>query len=230
MTMITRSRTGLALLGASALCLALTACSSSGSSSGSGGAEGTPATASSAPSGSAGTTGGSTGTTTGGGGSTGSTTGGGSPAGAGPAACAGTQLTVTVGASDGAAGHIGVALLFHNTGASACTLYGYPGVAALDGGNQQVAQAQRTLRGYMGGAAPSVTQPSSVVVQSGGTVSARVEATDVPSGGATSCTTYAGLLVTPPGTRASTRLTAQLPGCSGLQVHPVVPGTTGDQE
>ena len=150
---------------------------------------------------------------------------------AGPAACTGHQITVGHGRGDGAAGHLAVVLTFTNWTGTPCTLHGYPGVAGLDAADRQVVQARRTLRGMMGGAAPGATHAPTILVPAHGVVSARVEAGDVPQGGATACPTYAGLLVTPPGTRTSTRLVAdvQLPGCAGLEVHPVVPGTTGDQ-
>jgi len=54
-----------------------------------------------------------------------------------------------------------------------------------------------------------------------------VEGTDNPAGSATSCPKLAGLLVTPPNTRSSTRLNGAPGDCSGLAVHPVVPGTSG---
>ncbi|MEZ0068167.1 hypothetical protein ABIA32_004191 [Streptacidiphilus sp. MAP12-20] len=221
--------TAFGLLAASALCLALSSCTSSGGSGTSGTPSGPGTPAASTTSGTAATPSGSG--TSGSTGSTGSS-GGATPTvttAAGPPPCTGSQITVGVGQSEGAAGHLVVVLSFTNYTDHACTLYGYPGVAGLDSSDNQIAQARRTLRGMMGGAAPGATEPATVVVAAHSAVSARVEATDVPQGGATSCPTYAGLLVTPPGTRASTRIVSvQLPGCSGLEVHPIVPGTTGN--
>ncbi|MEY9878201.1 hypothetical protein ABH931_007728 [Streptacidiphilus sp. MAP12-33] len=233
------------LLAAAALCLTLSACTSAGSggsanSPSPGGATGSTSTAGST--GGATTGGGSTGSSTGGGstgGSTGSTTGGsttgssttgGSTAAAGPAACTGSQITVGVGPNDGAAGHIAVGLLFTNVTGAPCTLYGYPGVAMLDSADHQVAQATRTLRGMMGGAAPGATSPASVVVPAHGHVSARLEWSDVPQGGLSQCPTYAGVLVTPPGTKTSTRIISFQPVACTVQIHPVVPGDNGNQQ
>ncbi|WP_051943042.1 DUF4232 domain-containing protein [Streptacidiphilus rugosus] len=225
------------ILAASALCLTVSACTSTGSPAAGGtGSTTAPATAAATSGGSGGSGDGSGGT--GGSGTSGSTGGSGGSSGgatataaAGPAPCTGSQITVGAGQGDGAAGHLAVVLSFTNYTDHACTLHGYPGVAGLDSNDNQVAQARRTLRGMMGGAAPSATAPATVLVAAHSAVSARVEATDVPAGGATSCPTYAGLLVTPPGTRASTRIVSvQLPGCSGLEVHPVVPGNTGNQQ
>lgn len=55
-----------------------------------------------------------------------------------------------------------------------------------------------------------------------------MEGTNVPPGNATSCTEYKGLLVTPPDETHSVRLDVTANGCDGLQIHPVVPGDTGD--
>ena len=86
----------------------------------------------------------------------------------------------------------------------------------------QIAQAVRTLNGYMGGAGQSAPH---VTLEPGVTASAVVEGTDVPVGSETSCPTYSSLLVTPPDATQSVRFRISLPGCSGLQVHPVVPRT-----
>ena len=49
----------------------------------------------------------------------------------------------------------------------------------------------------------------------------------MPTGNATSCPTYPKLLVTPPNTTKSVTIDMSMPGCSPVQVHPVVPGKTG---
>jgi hypothetical protein len=215
------------ILAASALCLTLTACN------GSDGSASAPSTgASAAASGSTGASSGATGSTdpSSGGSTAGGSTGSGSPAAVGPASCTGSQITVGVGPNEGAAGHIAVALMFTNYTGTPCTLYGYPGVAALDSGDHQIAQAKRTLRGMMGGAAPGATAPATVVVPAHGHVSARLEWSDVPQGGLTQCPTYAGILVTPPGTRTSTRIVSFQPIACTLEIHPVVPGDNGNQQ
>ncbi|MFD0327653.1 DUF4232 domain-containing protein [Streptacidiphilus monticola] len=190
-----------------AACLALSACSgSSGSPIATGtapaatpsvgvGSSAAPSDSAPADGGSGGSTGATsaTGATGGSGGATGATT-----AAAGPAACTGSQITVGHGGGEGAAGHLAVVLTFTNWTDHPCTLHGYPGVAGLDSADRQVVQARRTLRGMMGGAAPGATHAPTVLVPAHGVVSARVEASDVPQGGATACPTYAGLLVTPP--------------------------------
>ena len=143
------------------------------------------------------------------------------------AACASSQLSISAGQSEAGLGHIGVPLLFRNTGPAACSLYGYPGVAGLDAEGNQVVQATRTPSGYLGGLTPGATTPAAVDVAPGQVASALVEGTDVPVGTAP-CPQYPALLVTPPGATESVRVRATLPGCSPIEVHPVVPGSSGN--
>jgi hypothetical protein len=143
-----------------------------------------------------------------------------------PGECTIIDLNITVGGGDAGAGHRSVALIFRNTATATCQLRGYPGVAALDGQGTQVEQAQRSPAGYLGGL-KGTTVPT-VDVAPGQTASALVEALASGPGGA-SCTGYRGLLVTPPDETHSVRLALTWDGCSNLQIHPVVPGDTGQQ-
>jgi hypothetical protein len=131
--------------------------------------------------------------------------------------CRSATLAISVGESSGAAGHTMVPVVFKNTGSASCTLFGFPGVAALDSAGHQAAQATRT----------STPSPTRVTLPAGASASALVTATSVPSGTATSCPTWVGLLVTPPNDTQSSKLSVQLPGCPGFTVGPVVAGTTG---
>jgi hypothetical protein len=146
------------------------------------------------------------------------------------ALCAGPNVGVSGKMASSAAGHQGVVLLFVNNGSTSCVLHGYPGAAGLNASGAQLTQAQRTLTGMMGGLAPGVTALPRITLAHGQTASAVVEGTDVPSGTETSCPTYPSLLVTAPNTKVSVTIPLSLPGCSGLQVHPVVPGTSGSTQ
>jgi hypothetical protein len=146
------------------------------------------------------------------------------------ALCVGPNVGVSGNMASSAAGHQGVVLLFVNNGSTSCVLYGYPGAAGLNASGAQVVQAQRTLTGMMGGLAPGVTALPRITLAPGQTASAVVEGTDVPSGNETSCPTYSSLLVTAPNAKVSVTIPLSLPGCSGLQVHPVVPGTSGSTQ
>jgi len=93
------------------------------------------------------------------------------PSPSGPLPCPTTALKLTVGAANGAAGTIFYPLDFTNTSGSACTLYGYPGVAFVTspGGSQIGAPAGRRT-----GAAPAV-----VTVAPGATATATLAVSDV---------------------------------------------------
>ena len=145
-----------------------------------------------------------------------STTSTSSPPSAKTTSCTTSDLTITVGPSQGAAGHVYIPILFQNTGASSCTIDGFPQVAGTNSSGQQVAQA-----------AHSSGTPSMVVLPVKGFSSATLTAINVPSGNATSCTNFAGLNVTPPDNTTGVSITVQTPGCAGLSVSPVVAGTSG---
>jgi hypothetical protein len=151
------------------------------------------------------------------------------------AMCQNDQMGVSTAAGGVGLSHISQILLFTNTSQTACTLAGYPGVAALDGQGTQVEQAQRQPSGYLGGLQNQSTVIPTVTVTPGGSVSAMVEGIDGPMGTATSCPYFPAFLVTPPGLTRSFNVpmstvggaSSGFPGCAPLQVHPVVPSTTG---
>ncbi len=140
--------------------------------------------------------------------------------------CTPGGLKVTVGAESAGSGHRSVALVFTNVGSTPCTLHGYPGVAALNATGAQIAQATRTPSGYLGGLAPGRAIPY-VTLAAGQSASATVEAMAFNASDGSACTAYAGLLVTPPNETRSVRVPWTNDGCSGLEIHPVVPGVTG---
>jgi hypothetical protein len=142
---------------------------------------------------------------------------------AGPQGCAAKQLNVSGGPLPGgsAAGHTGVLLMFVNTSARACTLFGYPGVDGLTPGGKDIASATRTFNGYLGGC--KCTSLHSVTLSPGGKASAITEGT-IGSG---NCDRFGSLLVTPPNTATSTEIDLAPHSCQ-FTVHPVVAGTTGD--
>jgi hypothetical protein len=136
--------------------------------------------------------------------------------------CANADLAVGVGRTGAGLGHVGLTIVFTNGSRHLCTLYGYPGVAGVDRTGRQVTQAVRTLSGYLGGSYTKTT----VRLAPGGRASALVEGTDNPAGTAT-CPVYPSLLVTAPNQTRSHVLAASMPGCSHLEIHPVVAGATG---
>jgi hypothetical protein len=147
---------------------------------------------------------------------TGSTTG---PAGAGTLAeCSAGQLAIAYtrnaqirnGALAGMS-HADQVVTFTNTGTQPCDIQGYPGVAALDAAGTQVRQAARTA----GPVRPVALAPGATA---SALVSANTAACPHPAG-------IAGLLVTAPDQRASTRLGPAGAFCPvSLSVGPVAPG------
>lgn len=177
---------------------------------------GTTTTVGSPTTGATTTTGGTTSTSSATSGSTAST----STTASGPPRC--TNLSVSAGQSQGAAGTIGVPLVFVNTGSTTCVLGGYPGVALLDASGAQAVQAQRT--GSSG---------SAVTLAPRGSASALLTGSDVPRGNATSCPSYPAALVTPPGSTVSSKVDLSsgaggaLPGCATPLIRAVVAGASG---
>jgi len=86
--------------------------------------------------------------------------------------CTTADLRLTVGASNGAAGTVYYPLDFTNSSSSACTMYGYPGVAFVSspGGSQVGAPAGRES---------SSTVPALVTLAPGATAHATLAVSDV---------------------------------------------------
>jgi Protein of unknown function (DUF4232) len=148
----------------------------------------------------------------------GATTGTSAGGAASVASCTAAQLKIAYtdnaqikeGSLDGMS-HNDRVVTFTNTGSASCQFGGYPGIAALDSAGNQIKQAARmTAAGKLLTLAP------------GAVASAMV------SGNTAACakpTIVAGLLVTAPNQRTSTKLSSPGSLClSSLQVQPVVPG------
>ena len=93
------------------------------------------------------------------------------PSPSGPQPCSTTDLKLTVGAANGAAGTIFYPLNFTNTSGSVCTMFGYPGVAFVSspGGGQIGAPASRR----------TAAGPTVVTVAPGATAHATLAVSDV---------------------------------------------------
>jgi hypothetical protein len=162
-------------------------------------------------------------------GATGGTGTGGGPQAAVPE-CSAAGLVITTGPDEAAAGQSSLTLIFTNSAATPCFLQGYPGaeLTTADGGKLD---AQRTTGG--GIASP----PSPVTLTPGQSASALLEWEHFPQDGSVTvspanCPGYGAtaLLVTAPDQTTSVRLTppsTTSPVCWGLDVSPVVPGSTG---
>jgi hypothetical protein len=145
-------------------------------------------------------------------------------------ACTARDLVVTADPSEHGLTHVGIPIELRNVGATACNIRGYPAVVAINDAGHVVARATQQPSNYFGGLPNGGTVPTLVVVEPGKQASALVTGFDfnATDPATSSCPAYAALLVTPPGTSATTRIAASRSGlCSGLEISPVVPGTTG---
>jgi hypothetical protein len=143
------------------------------------------------------------------------------------AGCSARQITLSVALGGAGLSHVGVVLRFRNTGASGCTLTGYPG-ATLVTASGLLVQARRTRAGYLGGLTGSMHALPVLHLASGTTASALLEGldADVAHGGGP-CPRYTHLLVTAPNQRVTVRLPTPLRQVCQPEVHPVLPGLSG---
>jgi hypothetical protein len=114
-----------------------------------------------------------------------------------PAGCSSSQLALSLGQSEGAAGTVYVPLVFRNRGSRACSLRGFPGVSSVgSAGGAQIGAAAAWDHSV-----PVVT----VVLQPGGRANAPYAQADALNYPRTRChpTSAAGLRVYPPNQRAS---------------------------
>jgi len=201
----------------------LAACGSGGSSSGN--AAPTVTVTSTAPAGGGTAAASSSATASGPAGTGGS---GGGASGGGPAACATSDLKVTTGKGNGAAGSVIVPLQFSNTGTASCTLFGYPGVSFVTGVNgSQV--------GASAGEDPA-TPRQQITLAPGGTAHALLQVAVAQNFPAARCrlTTAHLLRVFPPGQTAAAYVSYTASTCANpskavrtLMVQTVQPGAGG---
>lgn len=138
-------------------------------------------------------------------------------------ACGNASLAISHTPSQGATGHGSFVVLFRNTTHATCSLYGYPGLDALNASGHVLAHAKRTLRGFAGGAHTETT----VNVTPGHYASATVEWMNFNPVTSGACTFSKSVATTPPNTTHTVHLPVSVSVCV-LQVHPTVAGFTGN--
>ena len=145
-----------------------------------------------------------------------------SPAPTGPAQCTTTDLKLTIGASQGAAGTSYYPLDFTNESSSACTMYGYPGVSFVTG-------AQGSQIGAPAGREPGIGL-AMLTLAPGATANATLAVSNVLA--STSCknpVTVNWLKVYPPDQYSALFVPLRRQGCADkslviMRVRPVTPG------
>jgi hypothetical protein len=140
-------------------------------------------------------------------------------------ACGNSDLVITHTASEGATGHGSFVLLFRNRSSHTCSIYGYPGLDALDAHGHVLAHARRTLHGFAGGASAERT----IVVLSGHFASATVEWLNFNPNTGGDCTFSKSIATTPANTTHTVHFPVSVSICQ-LQVHPTVAGTSGNDD
>jgi hypothetical protein len=131
---------------------------------------------------------------------------------AGVPPCPTSQLTVSLGPSQGTAGSVIETIDFTNNGSSNCTLYGYPGVS-LQGGSpvaQIGAAAART----------TTTAASLITLIPGAVANAQLQVTVAGNYPASTCNPVpaTSLLVYPPGQTVAASVAYTTTGCSATSV------------
>ncbi|MFC8045366.1 DUF4232 domain-containing protein [Nocardia sp. NPDC057353] len=135
-------------------------------------------------------------------------------------ACADGQLNFDAEPITNSAGTtLGFTINYWVVGASgACTLTGYPGVTAADGG-PQVDAVRQPRGGLFGGLPDGDDQPPTVVLDRERGAQAVVEATVIAHQSA-ACPTYTEFMTTPPNTTDTRAVPVTVTGCE-FAVYPV---------
>jgi hypothetical protein len=142
---------------------------------------------------------------------------------AAPHACGNAALAVTASHEDGAAGHGSLVVRFRNRTTHACTLFGYPGLDALNASGGVIKHARRTVRGFAGGSSDGL---QTIRVAPGHFASATVEWLNFNPATAGACRFSASIAATPANTSHTVVLDRSVSVCR-LQVHPTVAGRSG---
>lgn len=137
--------------------------------------------------------------------------------------CSGASLAITATRTEGAAGHGSLVLRFRNRSGQACTLFGYPGLDALNAHGGVMKHARRTLTGSAGGSSHGL---QTIRVRPGRYASATVEWLNFDPRTAGACAFSHSIAATPPNTGHTRRIDRSVSVCR-LQVHPTVAGRSG---
>ena len=134
--------------------------------------------------------------------------------------CLTSQLALSIGQGQGAAGSTIVPVVLTNKGSDGCTLFGHPGVSFLDANGNQLGV----------GAVFSGNEPATVTLAPKGSANAQVQIPNPGNFSPADChpATSSRLRVYPPGNRASLTIAYSESVCTSKQgaamVSPVTPG------
>jgi hypothetical protein len=139
-------------------------------------------------------------------------------------ACGNNSLTVSATAERSGTGHGNFVLLFRNKTTHTCSLFGYPGLDALNASGVGIAHARRTLTGFTGGSTQGL---QTIVLRPGRYASADVEWHTFNFSTGAACRFSHAVAARPANTSATVILLRSVSVC-GLQVHPTVAGRSGN--
>jgi hypothetical protein len=141
--------------------------------------------------------------------------------------CTSFELAITASPDSAGLSHVGLVLRFRNFASIPCRMSGYPSVLLVAASGSRNLIAAKKPFGYLGGLTPGTGPPPLVTLEPGHFASSLVEGVDFEGKNQRSCETITSLLVTPPTAAASARVATSFDGCSDVEIHPVVSGTTG---
>ncbi|MGH9018793.1 MAG: DUF4232 domain-containing protein [Acidimicrobiales bacterium] len=142
--------------------------------------------------------------------------------------CSGTNYTLALYGTEGAAGTKEVTFTLRNNSSVTCTLFGYPGVALLGAGGALL--ATNSVRG--GTESFTDMAPAEVTVAPGASAYFNIGYSDVTTGTESSCPTTTGIQVIPPDTTTELKAAGQFTVCNGgtVDISPVfAAGSTGSE-
>jgi hypothetical protein len=141
--------------------------------------------------------------------------------------CTSSELAITASPDGVGLSHVGLMLRFRNLDFIPCRMSGFPSVVLVAASASRNGVAAETPFGYLGGLTPGAGTPPLVTLEPGQFASSLLEGVDVEGKTQRACQSIASLLVTPPTAAQSVRVATSFDGCSDVEIHPVLSGTTG---
>ena len=141
--------------------------------------------------------------------------------------CTFSETSITTSFGGVGMSHVGLILRFRNFGFVPCRMAGYPSVVLIGTSGSRITPATTTPSGYLGGLAPGTTTSPEVTLEPGQSASSLLEGVDFDDTNQNACPTVQSLLVTPPNGAQQRHVATRFNGCTEVEIHPIISGTTG---
>jgi hypothetical protein len=141
--------------------------------------------------------------------------------------CATSETSITTSSGGVGMSHVGLVLRFLNLGVIPCRMSGYPTVVLIGASGSRAITVTKTPSGYLGGLAPGTGTSPEVTIEPGQSASSLLEGVDFGGTNQNACPIVRSLLVAPPTDAQSVRVATRFDGCTDVEIHPVIAGTTG---